>query len=340
MKQDFGKLADGRQAFLYTIKWHNMTARITDFGATLVSLWVPDKQGNLEDVVLGYDTAGEYQRNSGSFGATVGRNANRIAGAQFSLNGKTYQLAKNNGENNLHSGPDGYGKRLWQVCGHRENAVSFLLHSPDGDQGFPGNADIRVTYSLEAPGALHIVYDALCDRDTVFNLTNHAYFNLAGHKHTERSMEQLLTLPARIYTPSDSASIPLGICQPVEGTPFDFRTPKAVGRDVNMDHPDLIKQQGYDHNFEVFTNPCAILQDTPSGRVMAVYTDAPGLQLYSGNFLRGMPGKDGALYPHRAGVALETQYYPNSVNEPSWQQPFVKAGTPYRSETVYSFKSL
>ena len=337
-KKSFGVLPSGEQATLYTINCGKLQAQITDFGATLVRLYVPDSQGNLSDVVLGFDDANGYLNSTTYFGATVGRNANRVGGATFVLNGKQVKLATNENGNNLHSGPDSYAYRLWQVEKYAEDAITFSLQSPDGDQGFPGKARVQVTYAFTGGDTLSITYDAVCDKDTVFNLTNHSYFNLAGHEKPELSLGQTLCMPARFYTPDDAESIPTGEKRSVEGTPFDFREPKPLGRDINEDYECLKLQGGYDHNFEVFCNPCAILHDPVSGRTMAVSTDCPGIQMYAGNFLQGDMGKDGVSYCYRGGVALETQYYPNSVNHPEWPQPFVKAGQRYHSETKYTFK--
>ena len=338
MKKPFGILPEGEQAYLYTISSGKLEAHISDFGATLVRLYVPDREGNLADVVLGFHDANGYLGSTTYFGATVGRNANRIQGATFVLNDRDVVLTKNDNGNNLHSGPDCYAFRLWQVEHHEENLLQFSLQSPDGDQGFPGNADIRVTYAFDGPDTLRITYDAVSDKDTVFNFTNHSYFNLAGHDRPELAMGQTLCMPARFYNPDDAMSIPTGELRSVVGTPMDFREPKAVGRDIEQDYICLKLQGGYDHNFEVFCNPCATLHDPVSGRTMAISTDCPGLQMYSGNFLKGETGKDGVSYCNRGGVALETQYYPDSVHHPEWPQPFVKAGERYHSETSYSFK--
>lgn len=336
MTKFFGTMPSGEQASLYTISCGGITASITDCGAALMALTVPDSMGNLDDVVLGHDCAEDCLNGSAYIGATVGRNANRVKGSAFSLGGRVYPLTPNEGNNNLHSGPNAYHLRLWRVVSHREDTVCFLLHSPSGDQGFPGSADISVTYCLDARGGLHITYDAVCDQDTVFNLTNHSYFNLAGHNHPEKAMGQLLTLPARFFTPADSESIPTGEIRPVSGTPMDFRTPKPIGQDIGEDYDALCSQHGYDHNFEVFCNPCAVLQDPESGRTMTVSTDCPGLQFYAGNFLNEK-GKNGIFYGKRSGVALETQFYPDAMHHPDWAQPVVKAGSRYHSETVYRF---
>ena len=217
-----------------------------------------------------------------------------------------------------------------------KNAITFVLTSPHGDQGMPGNAQISVTYRIDGDNGLHIVYDGVCDQDTVFNLTNHSYFNLAGHQHTDKAMDQVLSLPARHFCPDDAESIPTGEKRDVGGTPMDFRAPKAIGRDIGIDYDTLNLQGGYDHNFEVFCNPCATLADPASGRSMSVYTDCPGIQFYSGNFLDD-EGKDGIHYGKRSGVALETQFYPDALHHPDWAQPVTKAGQRYHSETCYRF---
>ena len=336
MKTEFGHLPTGEPAFLYTISCGKATACVTDCGAALVRLFVPDPQGEVSDVVLGFDDASGYFPGGAFLGATVGRNANRIKGAAFPLNSQTVQLPRNENGNNLHSGPESFNLRLWDVESHNAESITFSLFSAHGDQGFPGNARIRVTYTLEAPATLRIRYEAVSDRDTVFNLTNHSYFNLAGHNRPEAAIHQILTLPGRFFNPDDAENIPTGELRPVDGTPMDFRFPKPISRDIDMDYEPLHLQGGYDHNWEVFCNPCATLHDPISGRSMAVYTDCPGIQFYSGNYLNEH-GKDGIYYGKRSGIALETQFWPDSVNHLDWPQPFVRAGELYRSETRYVF---
>ena len=336
MKEVFGTLRDGRNTALYTITAGAVKAVLTDYGAALVRLWIPDKDGRLADVVLGYDDPNLYTTSGAFLGSTVGRNANRVKGAAFVLNGETITMGNNENGNNLHSGPDVFRTRIWQVESHTESSITFRLDSPHGDQGFPGNAVIRVTYALEGKGTLSISYDAVADRDTVFNMTNHSYFNLAGHEKVERAMEQVLSMPARFFCPDDAQNIPTGELRNVAGTPMDFRTPKAIGGEINADYEPLHLQGGYDHNFEVWCNPCAILSDPVSGRTMAVHTDCPGIQFYAGNYLDDQ-GKDGVYYGKRTGVALETQFYPDSVNKPQWRQPFTPAGQHYHSTTKYEF---
>ena len=337
MKKDFGSLKNGAKAYLYEISCGELKACICDYGATLVQLYVPDSKGNLADVVLGFDSATEYDHNDAYLGATVGRNANRIKNGTFSIGEKTVQMPQNDNGNSLHSAPESYAFRMWNVEKHTENSICLYLHSPDGDQGLPGNADIRVTYTLESDGVLRIAYDALSDQDTIFNLINHSYFNLAGHTHTEKAIAQNLMLACERYTVSDQKLIPTGELRAVAGTPMDFRTAKPIGRDLGMDHPCIKMHKGYDHNFVISANPCAILSDAASGRSLAITTDCPGIQFYSGHSLNVEKGKDGVRYTPWSGVALETQYYPDSVNHPEWPQPICKAGHPYHSETVYRF---
>ena len=337
MAKSFGTLPNGKEATLYTISCGRITADITDYGATLVRLWVPDKEGNLADVVLGYDDVSGYLAGNCYFGATVGRNANRIAGAAFELDGETVTMAANENGNSLHSGPDGYDRRLWTVEFVCESSITMRLDLPDGDQGFPGRAYLRVTYELDPMGGLHIIYEGECERSTVFNPTNHSYFNLAGHDRPEAAMDQLLTVTGKTFCPADAASIPTGEERSVEGTPFDFRQPKAIGRDIDADDECLKLQGGYDHNFQVYSNPCAILSAPDGSRNMLVYSDRPGIQFYSGNYIDNEPGKNGAVYCKRGGVCLETQFYPDAVHHPEWDQPITLQGTPYYSETVYWF---
>ena len=338
MKKSFGLLPNGQQTFLYNISGGGITATVSDFGATLVNVFVPDADGNVADVALGYDDAAGYLNGTSFLGAIVGRSANRIKGSTFSLDGRDYVLTPNENANNLHSGPEFYHTRMWTVTACFDTSVSFHLDSPNGDQGFPGNASIDVTYTMDEKGGLHISYDATCDRDTVFNLTNHSYFNLAGEQCTNTAMDQLLMLPARVFAVADAESVPTGEMRSVEGTPMDFRTPKAIGQDINEDYEPLNLQGGYDHNFEVFCNPCAVLSDPISGRTMAVYTDLPGIQFYAGNFLQET-GKGGVTYGKRSGIALETQFYPDSIHHPEWKQPITKAGEKYHTETIYRFSN-
>lgn len=331
MEKTFGKLADGRQARLYTIENGRLRAEITSYGASLVSLFVDGV-----DVCLGCDDVSGYECNGSYLGAVVGRNANRTGGAGFELNGERVTLPANEGKNNLHSGPDSWAWRLWEKTAHTCSSLTLAIHSPHGDQGFPGNADVTVTYTIENDG-LTIEYRAVSDRDTVFNLTNHAYFNLFGQDQPRRAMDQELMIPGEYFCPDDAENIPTGELRHVEGTPFDFRSFKPIGRDIGMDYEPLILQGGYDHNFVNSGKVCAVLRNPENGLTMTVTTDCPGVQVYGGNFLDNT-GKGGVYYGKRTGVALETQFYPNAVNHPEWPQPTVKAGEKLRSVTVYSFR--
>ena len=337
MKETFGVLPSGEAAALYTISCGGITASITDYGANLVKLLVPDASGVLADVVLGYDDCNGYRTANGAcLGATVGRNANRVAGSAFPFQDMTIHMKANEGKNNLHSGPSYFFQRMWTLVRHTENAVTLELISPAGDQGFPGKATIQVTYSLDHQGGLHIIYGAVADRDTVFNMTNHSYFNLAGQDQLDKAVEQVLTIPGRFFNPDDAENIPTGELRSVAGTPMDFRRPKPIGQDIGQDYEPLKLQGGYDHNWEVFCNPCAYLHDPSSGRTMTVTTDCPGIQFYAGNFLDEI-GKGGIHYTKRTGVALETQFYPDALHHPEWPQPVTKAGEKYHSETIYRF---
>ena len=331
MEKTFGNLADGREARLYTIENGRLRAEVTDYGASLVSLFVDGV-----DVCLGCDDVRGYEKNGAFLGATVGRNANRMKGASFLLNGETVRLPANEGSNNLHSGPDSWGWRLWEKTAHTVSSLTLSLHSPHGDQGFPGNADVSVTYTIEDNG-LTISYRAVSDRDTAFNLTNHAYFNLFGQDKPERAMDQELQIPGGFFCPDDAANLPTGEVRSVQGTPFDFRRSKLIGRDIGMDYEPLHLQGGYDHNFVNSGKVCAILRNPETGLTMTVTTDLPGVQVYAGNYLDNH-GKSGVYYGKRSGVALETQYFPDSVNHPEWEQPFVKAGEVWESETRYAFE--
>ena len=312
-------------------------AILTDAGAAVVCLFYRGV-----DVVLGWDTPEEYFPNPGSFGATVGRSANRIGGAAFTLNGKRYELAKNDGENNLHSGPDGYHTRRWETVEASSDRVVFRLDSPDGDQGYPGRFRVSVTYTLTDDDALHILYEGVSDADTVVNLTNHAYFNLNGHASGSAEDHRLM-IHADAFTPVAPGLIPTGEIRSVEGTPFDFRTAHPIGRDIGAEDEQLRLGGGYDHNFvlrgEGF-RPAAELTGDKTGITLTVETDCPGVQLYTGNFLRGARGKGGAVYNKRGAVCLETQFFPNAVNESAFTSPVVKAGEPYRSETVWRLKKV
>ena len=337
MTQPFGTLHDGSKVSLYTIAGFGLKAMFCPLGATLVRLYVPDQNGNNDDVVLGYKDVAAYQGDWMNIGATVGRCANRIRGGVFELNGKTYALAQNNLGNNLHSGPDFYSHRLWDIEKHTQTAITFYLESPDGDQGFPGNAKIRVTYQLEAPGTLSIRYEAVSDKDTIFNLTNHSCFNLRGHQYPEAAMEQVLMIPSSRFIPCDETFVPTGEIRNVEHTPMDFRVPKPIGQDIGADYIQLKNPMGYDHSYPTEGALCAVLSDPVSRRTLRVYTDSPCVHVYSGNYI-DIDGKDGVHYCDRAGISLETQYFPDAIHHPQWPQPVVKAGEIWTGKTEFVFE--
>lgn len=336
-KKPFGKVKSGRDAYLYEVHGSNgMGFAVSDFGATLVSLWIPGPEEKETDVLLGYDCAAGYESNGGHLGATVGRSANRIAKGKYELNGQIYQLAQNNGENNLHSGPDYYGKRFWETEELKEG-IRFTLHSPDGDQGHPGNAKITVEYTLTEEQGVRLAYHGACDQDTVMNLTNHSYFNLEGPEG-KRILPHRLQICSHRFTATDEHLIPTGELVAVEETPMDFTVMKEIGRDIEADYPALKLAGGYDHNYVLDNQGSFALAAVyeASGRRMEVYTDLPGMQIYTGNSLE-TEGKNHARYGRFSGICFETQYFPDSVNHPSFPSPILKKGESFQSVTEYRF---
>lgn len=342
VQEKFGVTKTGEEIFLFTLKNKNgVEAKITNFGAALVSLFVPDKDGKMEDVVLGFDTAEGYFDNPSFFGVTIGPSANRIAGAAFELNGKKYQIAVNDGENNLHSDMDnGYHKRVWTAVAG-ENDLTLTLEGKDGEMGFPGNKKITMVYSLSEDNGLKLKYHATSDADTIINLTNHTYFNLAGHK--SGSIEgQFLHLYAGKYTHVLPGAIPTGEIKSVAGTPLDFTQMKMIGKEIGADFEQLKLVQGYDHNFVVdgydgTMRQIAEAADEKSGRRMKVFSDLPGVQFYAGNCISPQSGKDGAHYEPRTGFCLETHYYPDNIHHPNFPQAIFGPGKDYNAETIYQF---
>lgn len=342
----FGKNQTGEEVSLYTVENKNgMKACFTNYGAIITKIVVPDKNGVLADVVLGYDSMEGYIKNPGYFGATIGRNGNRIAGSQIDINGVTYELDKNEGENNLHAGFHGYDKRMWEVkVDETENAVEFSLFSPDGDQGFPGNFNVTVTYTLTEDNEVKIAYKGTSDADTIANMTNHSYFNLAGHT-SNTILDHVMWIKASNYVPVvDNTAIPTGEVATVTGTPMDFTAPKVVGEEIESDFEQLKFTGGYDHNYAIDKESqgiekIAIVEDPKSGRKMEVYTDLPGVQLYAGNFIgtNGVEGKEGMLYQKRSGLCLETQYFPDAIHQANFESPVLKAGEEYNTTTIYKF---
>jgi aldose 1-epimerase len=350
-KTEFGKLADGTQVQLYTLtNAKGMQVAITNFGGNVVSIKVPDRDGKVADVVLGYDTPAEYEAGAASIGATVGRYGNRIAHGTFSLDGKAYTLPKNNGDNTLHGGIKGFNKRLWtakEIKGKDGVSLQLTYLSKDGEEGFPGNLTSRVTFTLPTDkNELKIDYYATTDKDTVVNLTNHAYFNLAGEGSGD-ILKQELMLNAGQFTPVDAVLIPTGEIRAAKGTPMDFTTATAIGARIDADDEQIKIGKGYDHNWvldraagDTAMIRAAKAKDPSSGRVLEILTTEPGVQFYSGNFLDGtIHGKGGKVYIHRGAFCLETQHFPDSPNQPKFPSTEVKPGTPYHTTTIFRFSS-
>ena len=339
--REFGGTSKHESTKLYTLTCEDgASISVTDFGATLVSVLVPDEDGNMRDVVLGYDDAAGYEKGGVFFGAVVGRNANRIGGATFDLNNVTYTLEKNDNGNNLHSGPDFTNLRLWDVKEQADDHVTFSLFSADGDQGYPGNVELVVTYELTEDHEVRCTYDAVPDEDTILNLTNHSYFNLEGHDSGD-ILTHTAWIGADYYTKADAESIPTGELGDVFGTPMDFRDGRVIGAQIDADFEAVRLGQGYDHNW-VLRNAgkyekVAELRAPVSGILMEVYTDMPGMQLYSGNFIVREEGKAGAVYARRQGICFETRYFPDAIHHGQFLSPVCKAGEKYHTETAYKF---
>ena len=344
----FGKTRDGKAVEIYTLtNAHGLEMRVITYGGIITSLKVPDRAGHLDDVVLGFDTLDGYLKDSPYFGAIVGRYGNRIAKGQFTLNGATYKLATNNGPNHLHGGVKGFDKVMWNaVPGDSADGVSVTLTrtSPDGEEGYPGNLQASVRYTLTDKNELAIDYRATTDKATPVNLTQHSYFNLAADSGDILGHE--LTIHASRYTPVDATLIPTGELAPVQGTPFDFQKATAIGARIATDDAQLKNGGGYDHNWALDRGgsglqPAARLVDPKSGRTLDVATTEPGLQFYSGNFLDGsITGKGGRVYKRRTGLCLETQHFPDSPNHPSFPSTILQPGQTYSSKTVFTFGVL
>ncbi len=346
-KSPFGKLPDGKTAHLYTLKnASGMTVKLTDYGATTVSIIVPDRDGHYADVAFGYDSASGYVNGKSYFGATVGRYANRIGGGEFRLDGRVYHLPLNDGPNTLHGGTIGFNKVLWKATAAETAegpSVTFTYVSPDGEDGFPGTVKATVVYTLLNDNGLRITYRATTDKPTVLNLTNHTYFNLSGNPGKTILGEDLM-LDADNYTPVDKNLIPTGKIAPVVNTPMDFRRLTKIGARIGEDNGQLRYCRGYDLNWVLngFTGKvrkAAEVYDPESGRVLDVYTDQPGIQFYTGNFLDGTEiGKGGVHYNHRTALTLEAQLYPDSPNKPQFPSSVLRPGQTYRQETIYKFR--
>ncbi len=347
-KSSFGKLPDGREVSLFTLtNASGCKVGIINYGAIVTSIIVPDKNGNFQDVVLGYDSLKGYIRDRSFFGAIVGRYGNRIAKGKFQLDGKEYQLTVNDGENHLHGGRTGFFKAYWDakvVDDTLEPSLALTLTSPDGDEGYPGTVTVTVTYTLTNKNELRLDYKATTDKKTILNPTHHSYFNLSGDC-SNTILDEILTIESDSITPVDKGLIPTGALMAVAGTPMDFRTPTQIGAHINDSFEQLALGKGYDHNWVLrdYTGKvrkAAEVYDPRSGRLMTVYTDQPGLQFYSGNFLDGMvKGKHGVVYKHRTGLCLEAQHYPDSPNEPNFPSVVLEPGSVYHQTTIYQFST-
>lgn len=345
-KQPFGKTKDGTAVALYSLTNVNgVTVKITNYGGIVTSILVPDKNGNLGDVVLGYDNLEGYLKNNPYFGCIVGRYGNRIARGKFTLNGKTYTLATNNEPNHLHGGIKGFDKVVWtakEIKGEDTVGLELTYLSKDGEEGYPGKLSVKVSYTLTNENALRIDYDATTDQPTIVNLTNHSYFNLkdAG---ANPILDHELMLDAEYFTPVDETLIPTGELRAVEGSPFDFKNPNKIGARIGVDNEQIKFGLGYDHNFVLNGKTGELrlagkLIESTTGRILEVWTTEPGIQFYSGNFLDGsIIGKNGTVFQHRHGLCLETQHYPDSPNQPNFPTTVLNPGEKYQTTTVYKF---
>ena len=350
--RSFGKLSDGREARVFTLaNKSGFTVEITDLGGIIVSIRAPDRAGRMADVILGVSSAGEFEAKAAGFNAITGRYANRIAAGRFTLDGKEYTLATNSTSGgvpvHIHGGKRGFNRVLWRAETTTRDGLPALRlrhRSPDGDEGYPGNLDVEVTYSVTADNALRIDYAANTDAPTHVNLTNHAYFNLKGEGEGD-ILDHVLTVRAARYTPVLPSLIPTGELAPVAGTPFDFTLPRRIGERINADHPQIVLGRGYDHNFVLDSQDgslalAATVHEPASGRVLEVLTTEPGVQLFTSNHFAGkLAGKSGRAYPRFGGFCLETQHYPDSPNQPSFPSTVVRPGKPYASTTVFRFST-
>ena len=343
---DFQKTIDGKVTNLYLLKNDKIKVYITNYGGRIVSLLAPDRSGQIGDVVLGFKSIDDYLSANGPYhGALIGRVGNRIAKGKFKLGSETYSLPINNNENHLHGGPEGFNNQVWEVKAADDSSITMNYFSSDGEMGYPGNLDVEVMYSLNDENELLITYKATTDKSTPVNLTNHAFFNLAGEANGTIN-DHLLKLNADHFTPVDKTLIPLGENRSVEGTPFDFRIPKTIGRDLNLQETDLQMEYGggYDHNFVLNKEKdgemslAAYVIDPKSGRRMDIFTEEPGIQFYGGNFMDGSDiGKYGKKFLYRESFALETQHFPDSPNQPSFPNTILNPGEVYQSKSAYKF---
>ena len=341
----FGTLPDGRPVTLYTLtNPSGLVVKVSDFGGIITEIHTPDRDGQLADIALGYDTLQPYTEDSPYFGALIGRYGNRIASGQFELDGKAVQLSVNNDGNHLHGGTAGFDRKLWRAVPFQEGdsvGLTLMYRSPDGEEGYPGNLDVTVVYELTAAGELVMAFDAVTDQATPVNLTQHAYFNLAGQGDI---LGHQLTIHADSFTPVSEKLIPTGELRPVEGTAFDFRQPSAIGARIGQDDEQLRFGKGYDHNFVLRKQAAprasvlaARVVEPVSGRVLELYTEEPGVQFYSGNFLNGSNVGKGKAYQFRSGLCLEPQHFPNSPNTPAFPSTILRPGEEYATVSRFKF---
>ncbi len=346
VKKHFGNLQDGSQVDLFTLtNSNNMKVGILNYGGTVVSIEVPDKNGKFDDVALGYDTIEKYCKNTCYFGALIGRHGNRIEDSKFELNGKVYNLAVNDGKNHLHGGIKGFDKVIWKAEPSTDGkSLKLTYTSPDGEENYPGNLDVTVTYSLTDENELKLDYFAVSDKDTVINLTNHTYFNLAGHASGDVLKHQMM-INADKFTVINNEGIPTGEIRDVKGTPLDFTELTEIGVGIDSTYEQMICGKGYDHNWVLKVSgkkpeKAAEVYCSETGRLMEVFTTKPGVQFYSGNFVTKHEGKNGAIYGKRGGLCLETQFFPNAMKHKNFPSPILKAGEEYKYTTIYKFSTV
>ena len=343
-RSHFQSVVNGDSTDLYVLKNANgIEVTLTNYGTRIVSVMVPDREGNWQDVVLGFESIDDYVNNDNNLGATIGRYGNRIANGKITVDGVEYQLPQNNNGHTLHGGPEGYDKQVFNAEQLSDQSAAFTYVSPDGEAGFPGTLNVKVTITLTDDNAIDIQYEAETDKETVVNLTNHSYFNLSGDANNT-ILDHLLMINADQFTPVDDTFMTTGEILPVEGTPMDFRTATAVGERINQyEYEQLKNGDGYDHNWVLNTGGdisqlVATVYSPTTGIQLEVYTVEPGLQVYTGNFLNGtMTGKNGAVYNKRTAICLETQKYPDSPNKADWPSPYLKPGEKYTSRCIYKF---
>lgn len=348
IEKKYGQTHNKKDITMFTLKnTNNMEVSIITYGGTITSIIVPDKNNNLDDVVLGYDNISSYEKGDKFFGATIGQCANRIKNAKFTINNIEYNLIKNDGENNLHGGIHGFNTVVWSLdsIDSKNNILKLSYLSKDGEEGFPGNLKVTVTYSLSNDNALKIDYNAISDQDTLVNLTNHSYFNLNGHT-ADIIYDHKLLINSNKFTPTDINSIPTGEIKNVKNTPMDFSNFKLIGEHINADNEQIKFGSGYDHNWILNSNgnlnelACKVICEE-SGRTMDVYTTKPGVQFYSANFLDSSDiGKNNTVYKKRCAFCLETQYIPDAINNPNFDSPILKANSEYNHTTIYKFDTI